>query len=174
MAAGLLVAAFAGVRLPGEGASGSVTLSSTQQLQATLEQASILGSEGKVSEAVQLYQQVLASDPNQPVALAYGGWLIRLAGLSEHKAAVVVEGDARIRKAVEVAPTYADGHALLAIVELSDLRDPRAAVGQFRLALAAHPSAALVASVAAEARQAFAATHQDLPQAYRAGATNKG
>jgi hypothetical protein len=58
VAATVLAASLAGVRLPGESATGSVSLSSAQQEQETLDQATILGSEGQVADAVQLYNQV--------------------------------------------------------------------------------------------------------------------
>lgn len=94
VAATLLAASLAGVRLPGESASGSVSLSSAQQEQETLDRAAILGSEGQAAEAVQLYNQVLQADPNQPDALTYGGWLVRLAGLSS-KNRLVLAGTPR-------------------------------------------------------------------------------
>ena len=92
VAATLLAASLAGVRLPGESASGSVSLSSAQQEQETLDRAAILGSEGQAAEAVQLYNQVLQADPNQPDALTYGGWLVRLAGLSSKNRLVLARG----------------------------------------------------------------------------------
>lgn len=167
VAAVLFVASFAGLRLPGEGATGSVSLSTAQQLQETLDRAAILGSEGQISEAVKLYDQVLVADPRQPNALVYGGWLVRLAGLADHNGSVVASGDASIAKAVRVAPHYPDGHALLGVVLYSDLHDASASAAQFRAALAARASANLVASVAAVAQKAFHATHELLPAAYR-------
>ncbi len=166
IAAALLVSAYAGLRLPGEGVSGSTTVSTAQQLQETLAQAAVLGSEGHVSEAVRLYDQVLATDPDQPVALAYGGWLVRLAGLARHDALVVAAGDGSIAKAVGVAPSYPDAHALEAVALFADRQDAGASVSQFRLALADHPTAALVASVAPFAAKAFAAAHDRLPHAF--------
>ena len=91
VAATLLAASLAGVRLPGESATGSVSLSSAQQEQETLDRAAILGSEGQAAQAVQLYNEVLQVDPNQPDALTYDGWLVRLAGLSS-KNQVVLAG----------------------------------------------------------------------------------
>lgn len=165
-AAALLAASLAGVRLPGESASGSVSLSGPQQEQETLDRAAILGSEGKVAEAVALYGQVLRTDPNQPNALAYGGWLVRLTGLAGRKADLVSRGDASIERAVAVAPGYPDAHALDGVVQLLDHRRAAVAAAQFRDALSAHASANLVASVAAIAKRAFAAAHEPLPEPY--------
>ena len=167
-AATLLAASLAGVRLPGESATGSVTLSSAQQERETLDRAAVLGSEGQVAEAVQLYNQVLQRDPNQPDALAYGGWLVRLAGLSSKNRIVLARGDASVARAVKVAPGYPDGHALLGVILYEDFGRPGAASVQFRAALSAGASKNLLMSVAAIAAEAFAAAEEPLPPRYGA------
>ncbi|HLN07010.1 MAG TPA: hypothetical protein VK217_12075 [Acidimicrobiales bacterium] len=168
VAATLLAASLAGVRLPGESASGSVSLSSTQQEQETLDRAAILGSEGQVAEAVQLYDEVLQTDPDQPDALAYGGWLIRLAGLSAKNRLVSARGDASVARAVKVAPSYPDGHALLGVILYEDFGNPKAASVQFLDALRVGASKNLLESVAAIAAKAFAAAKETLPPRYAA------
>ena len=168
VAAVLLAASLAGVRLPGESATGSISLSSAQQEQETLDRAAILGSEGQVAEAVQLYDQVLQTDPNQPDALAYGGWLVRLAGLSAKNRTVIARGDASVARAVKVAPSYPDAHALLGVIEYEDYANPRAAAAQFRDALRVGASKNLVSSVAAIAAKAFAGAKEPLPPRYAA------
>ena len=135
VAAILLAASLAGVRLPGESATGSVSVSSAQLEQETLDRAAILGSEGRVAEAVQLYNQVLQKDPNQPDALVYGGWLVRLAGLASKNQLVVARGDASVARAVKIAPAYPDGHALFGVILYEDFGRPGAASVQFRDAL---------------------------------------
>ena len=168
VAAALLAASLAGVRLPGESASGSVSLSSAQQERETLDRAAILGSEGQVAQAVQLYDQVLQKDPNQPDALAYGGWLVRLAGLSSKNRLVLARGDASVARAVKVAPGYPDGHALFGVILYEDFARPAAASVQFREALSSGASKNLLMSVAAIAAKAFAAANEPLPERYRA------
>jgi len=168
VAATVLAASLAGVRLPGESATGSVSLSSAQQEQETLDQAAILGSEGQVADAVQLYNQVLQTDPNQPDALTYGGWLVRLAGLSSKNRLVLARGDASVARAVKVAPGYPDGHALLGVILYEDFARPEAAAVQFRDALGAGASKSLLMSVAAVAAKAFAAAKEPLPPRYSA------
>ena len=168
VAATVLAASLAGVRLPGESATGSVSLSSAQQEQETLDQAAILGSEGRVADAVQLYNQVLQTDPNQPDALTYGGWLVRLAGLSSKNRLVLARGDASVARAVKVAPGYPDGHALLGVILYEDFARPGAASVQFRDALGAGASKSLLMSVAAVAAKAFAAAKEPLPPRYSA------
>jgi len=168
VAATLLAASLAGVRLPGESATGSVSLSSAQQEQETLDRAAILGSAGEAAEAVQLYNQVLRTDPDQPNALTYGGWLVRLAGLSSKNQVVVAEGDASVAKAVKVAPGYADAHALFGVILYEDFARPDAAVVQFRDAASRGGSKNLLMSVASIAAKAFAAARQPLPSSYAA------
>ncbi len=168
VAATLLAASLAGVRLPGESATGSVSLSSAQQEQETLDRATILGSQGQAAEAVQLYNQVLQTDPKQPEALTYGGWLVRLAGLSSKNRLVLQRGDASVARAVTVAPGYPDGHALLGVILYEDFGRPGAASVQFREALSAGASRNLLMSVAAIAAKAFAAAEQPLPPRYGA------
>ena len=167
-AATLLAASLAGVRLPGESATGSVTLSSAEQEQQSLDRAAILGSEGQIAQAVQLYNEVLRVDPNQPNALTYDGWLVRLAGLSSRNKVVLARGDASVARAVKVAPGYPDAHALMGVILYEDLARPSAAVAQFRAAVTAGASKNLLASVAAVAAKAFAAAKMPLPSSYLA------
>ena len=168
VAASVLATSLAGVRLPGESATGSVSLSSAQQERETLDRAAILGSEGQVAEAVQLYNQVLATDPEQPDALTYGGWLVRLAGLSSKNRLVIARGDASVARAVKVAPGYPDAHALFGVILYEDFGRPAAASAQFRDALRAGASKNLLMSVAPIAARAFAAAKEPLPPSYRA------
>jgi len=169
-AATLLAASLAGVRLPGESATGSVSLSTAQQEQETLDRAAILGSEGQVAEAVQLYNEVLQKDPDQPDALAYGGWLVRLAGLAARNRVVLARGDASVARAVKVAPRFPDGHALYGVVLYLDYGSAMAAVTQFSDALGTGASEQLLSSVARVAAMAFAAAKEPLPERYRTAA----
>jgi len=166
-AATLLAASLAGVRLPGESATGSVNLSTAQQEHETLDRAAILGSEGQVAVAVQLYDEVLQKDPNQPDALAYGGWLVRLAGLAARNRVVLARGDASIARAVKVAPGFPDGHALYGVILYMDYGKAAAAATQFRDALGTGASEELLSSVARVAAKAFAAANEPLPGRYR-------
>jgi Tfp pilus assembly protein PilF len=143
-----------------------VTLSSAEQEQQSLDRAAILGSEGQIAQAVQLYNQVLRVDPNQPNALTYDGWLVRLAGLSSKNQVVVASGDASVARAVRVAPGYPDAHALMGVILYEDLARPSAAVTQFRAAVTAGASKNLLASVAAVAARAFAAAKVPLASSY--------
>ena len=70
--AGLVMARAAGLRLPGESASGSISQNSNSLL---VEARGLLAS-GNAVEAIRLYDEVLTLQPDNPEALAYRGWLL--------------------------------------------------------------------------------------------------
>ena len=147
--AGVALAAlhFAGVRLPGQSATGSVSLSEALVVQQQLTQASDLAGGGQVAEAISLYAKVLATVPHQHEALTYQGWLIRISGLRAGKKDVVTRGDQEIALAASVAPGYADARGLDAIALAQDRRDIPAALIQLDALVRDHPSQALVSAL---------------------------
>src|SRR5205807_2724489 len=124
VAAGALVVAGATDRLPGQTSSGSVTLSDDQRLAQQLLQARVLAGQGKDLDAIKLYDKVLALAPRQPEALAYRGWLLRLAGVAGHDQALLAQGRASVGAAVAQDPSYPDAHVFLGYILLQDARDP--------------------------------------------------
>ncbi len=163
---GVAAARAAGVRLPGATSSGSVTLTPAAKIRQELVQAELLASEGQLSNAITLYDSVLAQAPDQPEALAYKGWFLRLAGLAAHSRSTVEQGDTAIAQAVAVSPSYAEARAFYALVLAQDENAPRAAIVQFRAFLADHPSSQLVSSVADQAISTYRAEHVALPAAF--------
>jgi hypothetical protein len=161
--AAILVARVAGVRLPGETASGSVVLSSAQRVRQELLQAAVLADEGELARAVALYDEILVQVPDQPVALAYRGWFERLAGIEAHDPEVVAAGDASIALAARVAPAYADAEGLEGVVLLEDRHDPVGAVAAFHRFLSDHPAPALVAELRPVILAAFEGAHELAP-----------
>jgi hypothetical protein len=157
----------AGVRLPGETSSGSITLNPSQQVQAELTQAQQLGAAGDIQAALTLYQDVLAADPHQPVALAYRGWLMRLTGLETTPASagkeLVTAGRSSIEEALSADPGYGDAHLFLGLSLLEDAHELPPAITQFRLAVADHASASLLQASAPVIRQAFETAHAPVP-----------
>ncbi len=145
LALGLTAAELAGVRLPGESATGSVSLPRAAQIRDDLAAASLYANNGNEAEAVGLYEAVLGLDPRQPVALADRGWLERLAGRDAHSTKTVAIGDASIARAVAVDPRYADAHAYEAIALFQDDDRVASAARQVALMEADHPSDALLA-----------------------------
>lgn len=140
-------------------------LSVGARVQIMLAEASVLGSRGEVTQALATYDKVLALQPAQPEALADGGWLARLAGLSEHKAGLVANGDAEIGAAVRIDPGFAIARAYEGIVLYSDKHQPRQAVADFNSMLADHPSQTLLWSVRTEALSAYKAAKETAPAA---------
>lgn len=180
----IAAARLAGVRLPGEDASGTIVVPKAAQVRHQLEQASVLGSTGKTSEAVALYGTILKEVPDQPEALAYRGWLIRLAGIAGHDPKVVRAGDGELAKAARVAPHYADARALDGMALLLDDGQVHPAIAQFNAFLADGPSKKLLRMLGADMAAAYATAHRPVPAKLRpyvraaktniAGAAKKG
>ncbi len=135
---------FAGVRLPGQSATGSVSLSQALVVQQELSQASELAGSGQIAEAIAVYARVLATVPHQHEALTYQGWLIRISGLRARNGEVVARGDAEIATAANIAPGYADARGLDAIALAQDRRDIPGALIQLEALVRDRPSRALV------------------------------
>ena len=167
-AAGLFAAHLAGVRLPGQSATGSISMSQAGVVAQDLSKAALEANSGSPAAAILLYDAVLAQVPDQQVALTYGGWLTRLSGLSAHSEKTVRAGDAELAKAVKFHPDYADGQGLYGVALYEDLHSASAAVRAFAHCLADSPSNNVVAGVASVARVAYLAVKQPIPKAYAA------
>jgi tetratricopeptide (TPR) repeat protein len=103
--AGTLVAQTAGRRDAGDQATGDVRQSITERLN----EAGRLGSAGEIDAAMDLYDDVLADDPDNAEAMTYRAWLRSLAGDSEG-------GLTDLLAAAEANPEYPDVHAFLAVI----------------------------------------------------------
>ncbi len=164
LALGLVAAELAGLRLPGESATGSVSLPRAQRIQDDLAAASLYANSGQEADAVGLYDEVLTLDPRQQVALADRGWLERLAGRDAHSQKTIVIGDASIARAVAVDPHYADAHAYEAVALSQDEDRLTAATRQIALMEADHPSDALLAQFAPSLVAIERAAHVPVPR----------
>jgi tetratricopeptide (TPR) repeat protein len=133
--AGLLVASAMGARQPGQASSGSVPPSPAQEL-ATARQAMAAGDQ---LDALKLYNAVLAVEPNQPEALAYRGWLLRLAGDARKDPNLIAQALASEKAAVASDPQYPDARFFLGLILLDDEHDAAAAVPQLEAYLASNP-----------------------------------
>jgi tetratricopeptide (TPR) repeat protein len=160
---------LAGVRLPGEGVSGGVTLNQAQQIRRQLDQAQVLGASGQVSAAFSLYDQVLHTDPRQPEALTYRGYLLCITGAATKSPAVIAIGLDSIEEAIKADPGYGDAHFFAGLVLLQDYGRRKAALAQFDAAFRHHASADLVNAERAPIRQLFESLHQPLPAAVSRG-----
>jgi len=154
-------------------ASAPSTLTVADKIRIELGEAGVLAANNHVAQAIAVYDQVLQLDPEQPEALADGGWLVRLAGLSAHKPAIIRSGDVEIALAVQFAPGYALARAYAGVVRLEDNHDPAGAVAEFRAMLADHPSSTLLSSARGYAMKAFLAVHEAVPAAIAHPPTEK-
>jgi len=152
--AGVGVEAMAGRRLPGDNVSGSTPTTPVAKL---LAQAQDQISGQHLLDAVKTYDKALAIDPRNAEALAYKGWLLRLAGAQVGNATLVDQGLASIRQAEAASPSYADPHFFAGETLLKDKNDPKGAVTEFEQFLADHPPGAMVPEVQGELGVAQAA-----------------
>ncbi|HZD65512.1 MAG TPA: hypothetical protein VE152_05400 [Acidimicrobiales bacterium] len=179
VAAGILVGRYAATRLPGQEVSGTITHTSSPRLDAKhlaerLVEGRVLASQGKDVAAAKVFSQALKTDPNQPEALAYEGWLLRQSGKADHNAKLVGQGRALVGEAIAADPGYADAHVFLGYMLLQDSHDPVDAVDQFNLFLGDHPAKALVARTAPVMAQAYREVHQPVPPAVAAALHTTG
>ena len=139
----LLVVGASTSRQPGQTVSGNVPPSPAQDLVAARHAMAT----GDQVMALRLYQAVLHVEPNQPEALAYSGWLLRLAGDAQQSQKLVEAAVADERAAELADPAYPDPHFFLGVILLDDLHDPAAAVPQLQAYLGSNPSPAVVKAV---------------------------
>ncbi len=161
------LAQSSGTRLPGQTASGNSQLTGTTVaggIDPRLANASDLVNQGKVADALKLYDDVLKDDPNQPVALADGGWLEAQAGLSANRSDLVDSGLVKIEQAEKVAPTFADAHFFRGFLLLRAKNDAPGAVTELRYYLGAiDPTAPQVPSVQSLLQEAIKAAGANVP-----------
>lgn len=165
--AGALVARSAGERAPGDPATGAITPTGPSAgIAADLVRARELAAGNRTLDAIKLYDAILERDPGQPEALAYRGWLLRLAGRRAANPELIDKGLEYIERAVAADPGYPDARFFRGVVLFQDRNDPAAAIPDFQAFLAADPPRPLVpmvedllrrASAEAEARAKTAA-----------------
>jgi tetratricopeptide (TPR) repeat protein len=141
--AGVLVARASGQRLSGQTITGGQTI---DEVPAKLSLAREAYGDGSYQIAAQLYQEVLAIDPENLEARTYIGWLLALSagGASPDAAGLALEQARRNFEAVIASdPTYADAHCLYAVMAARLLPEPDTALAreQGELCLDADPPA---------------------------------
>lgn len=146
--AGIALAGAAGDRQMGDPLSGSIESTSAAR-DPRLDQAQELIGTGKAVEAVKLYDAILRENPEQAEALAYRGWVVRLAGLAD-------EALVYLDRAVAADPSYPDAHFFRGMVLWQDKGDPAAGAAEFRLFLANDPPRAMVRLVEDALQRALA------------------
>jgi hypothetical protein len=166
----VVVVTTAGARLPGQTATGSVSLSRAAQERRTLAQAQALEVSGDKAGALGLYGQVLAVDPTQPEALAESGWLEFEAGVQAKDAAVLAAAQAEEQKAQDVEPSAYAPHLYLGSMYLTE-GNAAGAVTEYRRFLADGPPASVVDAARPFIDQAFQKVGQPVPASVGAAPT---
>ncbi len=134
LSAGLAVAAASGSRLPGDTLSGDIRQTSSARLQ----QAAQLANGGEVTEALDLYDEVLAEDPDNVEALSERGLLLVSVASATGRSVLADQGRASIEQALALDP----GNARALFYRGLALRlagDDQAAAEAFTAALANDP-----------------------------------
>ena len=151
-------------RLPGQFATGSVTLTKQALIRQQLLQAQVLGSQGHLSSAIRLYGEVLQESKGNPTALSYQGWLIRLIGKSSGSKSLVEAGDKEIALVAKRDPGYANAHAFYAIALLQDFpNDKNAVITQLNYFLKDRPGKQFLSVLGAQVAATYRALHIPLP-----------
>lgn len=166
--AGLAVARSSGERLAGEQVSGSIRRTGGDLVSQALAEFRA----GRAVEALKLLDRAIAADPTNAPALAYRGWLVRLAGAQSGRADLIDAGLRYIERAIAADPTYPDAHFFRGMILFTDRNDPAGAVAEFEAFLANNPPPDQVGPVteilqrareAAEGRIPARATPQTAP-----------
>ena len=150
--AGYAVAQSSGERLAGDEATGDLPEGSVDRIT----KANALVADGKILEAVKVYDDLLEDDPGNPVALAERGWL-----LSRVDPSLVDSGLASIDRAIAADPTYPDAHFFRAMILWKAKDEPEMAVESFQRALDANPPAEVRGAIEAQQAQARAEAQSD-------------
>ena len=100
-------------------------------------------------EAVKTYDRVLKTNPRNPEALAYRGWILRLAAVSggAFDRKLWQQGLASIERAIAVDPSYPDAHFFRGLILYRDRHDATGAAAELQKFLGLNPPPDMVAPV---------------------------
>ncbi len=157
--AGISVVLLSGSRNPGEPVTGSVPGGEAAAEVNRVDEALALEADGRAVDALKVYDEILAGDPDDVEALAYRGWLLKRAGLPD-------KAMESLDRAVTIEPTFPDAHFFRGMVLFQDRNDPDGAVVEFKAFLANNPPPDFV-----EAVQEVLANAEAAAAAKAAGAT---
>ncbi|MHB1496667.1 MAG: cytochrome c-type biogenesis protein CcmH [Acidimicrobiales bacterium] len=150
--AGLWLVDRTSPQLPGGTITGSLT-----GLNVQLTEAKALAGKDP-ARALEIYGKILASNPNQPIALTAEGWIFAEAGFASQAMPLLT-------KAEKVDPSYGPAHLYRGLVLLEYDKDPSGAVGELNWYLTHNPSSSLVEV----AREALAQAKSEATGAARVG-----
>ena len=159
----MAVPLFAHSRLPGQTATGSVSLSPSQQMARSLDQAAAVENQGQLGQAAQLYQTILTSHPANEVALAQLGWLEYRIGRQGASTSLISDARVKLNQAATLNPGDYAAHLYLGTFMLQQEANASGAVDQFTLFLASKPPVAVVSQAASVLRQAYSTAGRPFP-----------
>lgn len=136
--AGVAVASAAGSRKPGQSVTGTIREKSTD----LLNRAAALQDENKFLDAIKVYDEVIASDPENGEALAERGFLLLRLTMGRDEPKLVHDGQRYIERALAIEPQN-PRWLFYRAVGLRLAGDDAAASKAFDDALAADPPAEL-------------------------------
>jgi tetratricopeptide (TPR) repeat protein len=151
----LAVSLFASNRLPGQSETGTVSLTESQRVEQSLERAAALENAGQPAQAAQIYQSVLATHPDNEVALAQLGWLEYQTGTAGRSTSLMDDAEAKLDRATRLDPGDYAASLYLGTVLFQRHRNAAGAVGQYERFLTDNPPATVVQQAAPELRLAF-------------------
>lgn len=128
------------LRQAGTSDTGSVSLSSSQQVTQLLTEAQADIADGNVVTALSAYGQVLALSPENATALTQTGWLDFSAGSSDASPSLVALGIKDLRSAIAYAPRNSAARLYYAIVADSTPGNAALATSEFKVFLSLGPS----------------------------------
>ena len=160
---GIVAARFAGIRLPGETATGSTSLPAATQARQDLGEANAAAAKGDLLAALNLDDEAIALSPKDPAALSDRAWLLRMSGVAAKNTRVVLEGDAALAKICQQYPRYGAARALYGVALVEDVGRLGAAITQFNAALSDGISKSVVAALGPEMIATYRQVHQSVP-----------
>jgi len=157
------VPAFSSGRLPGQTATGSVSLNSSQQVSRALDQAAAVENQGQLGPAAQLYQTILNGYPDNEVALAQLGWLEYKIGRQGASATLISDARVKLARAGTLNPGDYAVHLYQGTLLLQLDGNAVGAADEFTKFLAANPPSTVVSQAAPTLRQAYSVAGKPLP-----------
>lgn len=133
---GLLVAHFAGQRLPGQTVSGGIAEDSNSRL---AQARALLGTDP--ARSLLLYEAVKEVDPDNVEATTYLGWLLSIQAANTGSADSISQAEGLLDDAIALDPQRADAYCFKAVVRFRFLKDAATARTALDQCAALHPPA---------------------------------
>jgi hypothetical protein len=133
---GLLVAHFAGQRLPGQTVSGGIAEDTNSRL---AQARALLGTDP--ARSLLLYEAIKEVDPDNVEATTYLGWLLSIQAANTGSADSITQAEGLLDDAIALDPQRADAYCFKAVVRFRFLGDAATARTALDQCAALHPPA---------------------------------